>query len=433
MAGKMKRDRSKVIMEEARQWMPGGVNSPVRAYTSVGGEPPVILKGAGAVLTDADGNTFIDLVSSWGPLILGHCHPAVIRAIEEAAGRGTSFGAPTENEARLARRMVEQIPSLEKVRLVNSGTEAAMSAVRLARGFTGRDGLIKFIGCYHGHGDAFLIQAGSGAMTLGVPSSPGVTKGAARDTLCAVFNDLDSVEDLFKARPDDVAALIVEPIAGNMGCIPPEPGFLEGLRELCTRFGALLIFDEVITGFRVGPGGAQKLYGLDPDLTILGKIIGGGLPVGAYGGKAEIMRCMAPEGPVYQAGTLSGNPLAVAAGLAALDVLIEEDPYPRLESLAARLEKGIQANIDALAIPMTWHRVGTMMCLFFHEGPVKDFEGASGSDTERFARYFHGMLERGFYLPPSQFETFFLSTAHTPEMIDLIVEANRETLNERCV
>ncbi len=408
--------------------MPGGVNSPVRAYNAVGGVPPVISRGRGAMIEDIDGNEYIDMVCSWGPLILGHCHPVIIEALQEALGNGTSFGAPTENETKLARLIAESAPSVESVRLVNSGTEACMSAARLARGYTKRDGIIKFNGCYHGHGDSFLIKAGSGAMTLGAPSSPGVTRGAAKDTLLAEYNNIASVEQVFEKNPDTVAALIVEPVAGNMGCIPPEPGFLEGLKELCAKNRALLIFDEVITGFRLGLGGAQELYGISPDLTTFGKIIGHGLPVGAYGGPDEIMRRLSPEGPVYQAGTLSGNPLAVAAGLAALKVLKEENPYPRLEALAERLNKGIRANIDDLGLDLCLNSAGSMSCLFFNSGPVTNMEHASSSDTKRFARYFAEMLARGVYLAPSAFETAFLSTAHTEEMVDKIVEANRGAL-----
>ncbi|MFH2000599.1 MAG: glutamate-1-semialdehyde 2,1-aminomutase [Planctomycetota bacterium] len=424
----MKNKKSKMVMEEAVNWIPGGVNSPVRAFPAVGGNPPVIHRGDGAIIEDIDGNRFIDLVGSWGPLILGHRPPAVIEALHEVLDRGTSFGAPTENEVALARLIADMVPSIEKVRLVNSGTEAAMSAVRLARGYTKRDKFIKFSGCYHGHSDCFLIQAGSGAMTLGTPSSPGVTQGAARDTLCARYNDLDSVKALFNENPDQAAAVIVEPIAGNMGLIPPAPGFLGGLKKLCSQEGALLIFDEVITGFRVAAGGAQALYNVLPDLSIFGKVIGGGLPVGAYGGSAKIMDHIAPVGPVYQAGTLSGNPLAVAAGLAALTVLLETDPYPRLEALGARLEQGIRTNAKALGLKLFCTRVGSMSCLFFNEGPITDYESAARSDTKRFARYFSAMMEQGIYLAPSQFETAFLSTAHTGEMVDKIIAANRKAL-----
>jgi len=415
-------------MEEAAKWIPGGVNSPVRAFSAVGGNPPVIRKGSGALIEDVDGNTYIDLVSSWGPLILGHCHPAIINALRETLDLGTSFGAPTENEATLAKLIVDLVPSVEKVRLVNSGTEAAMSAVRLARGYTKRDKIIKFSGCYHGHSDFFLIQAGSGAMTLGTPSSPGVTEGAARDTLCARFNDVDSVKALFSENRDRIAAVIVEPIAGNMGCIPPNPGFLAELKALCSSEGALLIFDEVITGFRVALGGAQALYHVLPDLSIFGKVIGGGLPVGAYGGPAEIMNHIAPDGPVYQAGTLSGNPLAVAAGLAALTELKESNPYPKLEALGARLEQGIRANAESLGLNLWCTRVGSMSCLFFNPGPITDYESAAQSDTKRFARYFSEMMAQGIYLAPSQFETAFLSAAHTEEMVEKIIAANKKAL-----
>jgi len=424
----MKNDKSRRLMEESRKWIPGGVNSPVRAYSAVGGEPPVIASGEGAIIEDVDGNRFIDMVSSWGPLILGHCNPAVIQAVSNAMKKGTSFGAPTEQEALLARRIVETIPSLEKVRLVNSGTEAAMSAIRLARGYTGRDGIIKFNGCYHGHSDFFLIKAGSGAMTLGAPSSPGVTKGAAKDTLCAEFNNLESVAKIFAEKPDSIAALIVEPIAGNMGCIPPVDGFLQGLKVLCEKHGALLIFDEVITGFRVAQGGAQELYNIDPDLSIFGKIIGHGLPVGAYGGKAKFMDQVAPDGPVYQAGTLSGNPLAVAAGLAALNELSKDNVYAHLEKMGAYLEEGLRSNIKALGVDLFMTRVGSMSCLFFTEGPVIDHESAAASDIKRFGKYFTEMLKQGVYLAPSQFETAFLNIAHTEEMADKIIDANKNAL-----
>jgi glutamate-1-semialdehyde 2,1-aminomutase len=420
--------RSEQLFDRARRYIPGGVNSPVRAFSRVGGRPLFIAEAHGAHLTDVDGHTYLDYVGSWGPMILGHDHPAIREAVADALGRGTSFGAPTEAEVAMAERIAERIPSIEVVRLVNSGTEATMSAVRLARAFTGRSAIMKFRGGYHGHADPFLVEAGSGAATLGVPSSPGVTPGVAGDTLTAEYNDLDGVRARLEARPGQVAAVIVEPVAGNMGCIPPRPGFLEGLRDLCDEHGALLIFDEVMTGFRVAPGGAQQRYGVRPDLTTLGKIIGGGLPVGAYGGREAIMRQVAPDGPVYQAGTLSGNPLAVAAGLAALDWLAgHPETYERLESLGARLEQGMMRLIgaaeDVPTRPLCWNRVGSMFTLFFSTGPVSDWPSAAAVDGERFNAFFHRMLEADIYLAPSPFEAGFLSIAHTEPDIDRTVEA----------
>jgi glutamate-1-semialdehyde 2,1-aminomutase len=425
--------RSAQLFEQARRRIPGGVNSPVRAFGRVGGHPLFIAEAHGATLTDVDGNTYLDYVGSWGPMILGHDHPAVREAVLDALGRGASFGAPTEAEVALADRICSLVPSIEVVRLVNSGTEATMSAVRLARAATGRPAVLKFRGGYHGHGDTFLVEAGSGAATLGVPSSPGVTAAVAADTLNAEYNDLEGVRTLLEDRAGEVAAIIVEPVAGNMGCVPPAPGFLAGLRELCDEHGPLLIFDEVMTGFRLAAGGAQDRYGVRPDLTTLGKVIGGGLPVGAYGGREDLMRQVAPDGPVYQAGTLSGNPLAVAAGLAALDRLAAHpEIYDRLEMLGARLEEGmlrvIRDGAGAHPWPLCWNRVGSMFTLFFTPGPVVDWPTAAAADTERFSTFFHGMLARGVYLAPSPFEAGFISAAHTEEDIDRTVAAAAEAL-----
>jgi len=421
--------QSDLLFARALDLIPGGVNSPVRAFRSVGCSPLFIAKGEGSRIRDVDGNEYIDYVGSWGPMILGHAHPRVIDAVRRAAGSGTSFGAPTVLEVSLAELITRLVPSVEMVRMVNSGTEATMSALRLARAYTGRDRLIKFEGCYHGHADPFLIRAGSGAMTLSVPDSPGVPAAVASLTLTAGFNNLESVAALFRAHPGEVAALIVEPVVGNMGCVPPEPGFLEGLRRICTGEGTVLIFDEVMTGFRVAPGGAQERYGVRPDLTTLGKIIGGGLPVGAYGGKREIMSLVAPAGPVYQAGTLSGNPLAMTAGLETLSILAA-DPgiYNLLEQRSRRLEEGIAGTIRSLGLPLTQNRTGSMSTLFFTPAPVRDYAGALGADTKRFAAYFREMLRRGIYCAPSQFEAGFVSAAHTDDDIDRTIEANREAL-----
>ena len=407
--------------------IPGGVNSPVRAYGPVGGDPPFVARASGSHIWDVEGNEYVDYVGSWGPLILGHAPAQVIESVCAAARNGTSFGAPTVAEVELALLVVKRVPSVEMVRFVNSGTEAAMTALRLARAFTGRDKVIKFAGCYHGHADAFLVKAGSGATTLGTPTSPGVPGSVVADTLTAEFNDLGSVRSLLCAHPGKVAAIFVEPVCGNAGVIPPQPGFLEGLRELADADGAVLVFDEVMTGFRVGPSSAQGLYGVMPDLTTLGKVIGGGMPVGAVGGSAEIMRQLAPVGPVYQAGTLSGNPLAMAAGLATLRALTDEC-YEWLELLAARLEEGIRKNLVELSCPWRYQRVGSMGCLFFTDRIVRCYGDALTCDTERFAAYFRAMLERGIYLPPSQFETFFVSAAHTAEEIDRTIAANGEAL-----
>ena len=416
----MNQDISRKLFERAKQSIPGGVNSPVRAYRSVEGTPPFIARGQGSRIWDADGNEFVDYIGSWGPLLLGHRHPSVIQAIEKALEIGTSFGAPTEREIELAELIRELVPSVEMVRLVNSGTEASMSALRVARGFTGRDLTVKFEGCYHGHVDSLLVKAGSGVATLGLPDSPGVPKGFSDTTIALPFNNFELVEATFKKRGDQIAAIIIEPVVGNMGCVPPAPGFLEGLRKLCTDYGALFIFDEVMTGFRVAPGGAQGLYGIRPDLTVMGKVIGGGLPIAAYGGRREIMTNIAPLGPIYQAGTLSGNPLAVSAGIAML-THIKQNP-----GLYAELDAKAQRLADAAPSGMTVNRVGSMFTWFFTDQPVTDYESAKRADTGRFKKFFHGMLERGIYLPPSQFEAAFISTAHTDADIECTVTAARE-------
>jgi len=417
------------LFARAQETIPGGVNSPVRAFGSVGGDPLFIVRADGAWVTDADGKVYLDFVGSWGPMILGHNQEGIRKAVFEALKLGTSFGAPTTGEIELAELVVELVPSVDVVRLVNSGTEATMSAVRLARAATGRPKMIKFRGGYHGPADAFLVEAGSGAATLGVPSSPGVTPGAAQDTLVADYNDLSSVRAQFDANPGEVACIIVEPVAGNMGCVPPAEGFLEGLRSLCTKEDVVLIFDEVMTGFRVALGGAQQRFGVMPDLTTMGKVIGGGLPVGAYGGREDLMRQIAPDGPVYQAGTLSGNPLATAAGRAALTYL-KENPsvFETLESRGAQLEKAVLAMISEEGYPLHFTRVGSMASLFFTPGPVTDWHTAARSDREAFKKFFWGMLERGFYLAPSPFEALFLSSAHTAEDMDNMGEATRDVL-----
>ncbi len=417
---------SRKFFAEAVKYIPGGVNSPVRACKSVGADPVFFAAGTGPFLVDVDGKEYVDYVASWGPLILGHAHPEVVAAVQAAAESGTSFGAPTWAEVELAKLICDLVPSIEKVRLVNSGTEATMSAVRLARGYTRRKKIIKFDGCYHGHADSFLVKAGSGVATLGIPGSPGVPEEIVANTVSLPFNDLSAVEEAFSKMGEEIAAVIVEPIAGNMGVVPPKPGFLEGLRELTLKHGALLIFDEVITGFRVGLSGAQGLYGVLPDLTCLGKIIGGGLPVGAYGGKAEIMSHVAPEGPVYQAGTLSGNPIAVAAGLATLRVLSRPGTYERLEELSARLFEGLREAASEAGMETTANRVGSMMTCFFRVGEVTNFAEAAESDTELYGRFWREMLARGVYLAPSQFEAAFVSLAHTEEEIDFTIEAAKE-------
>jgi len=422
----MRIDKSVEWFEKAQRLLPGGVDSPVRAFRAVGGQPLFIERGEGPYLYDVDGNRYIDYVLSWGPLILGHAYPEVVEALREAVAKGTSYGAPSPLEVELAELVQSFIPSIEMIRFVNSGTEATMSALRLARAYTKRDKIVKFQGCYHGHADMLLVQAGSGVATLGLPDSPGVPRGATQDTLVARYNDLESVRTLFEQYPEDIAAVIVEPVAGNMGVVPPAPGFLEGLREITRQHGALLIFDEVMTGWRVHPGGAQALYGVTPDLTTLGKVIGGGLPVGAYGGRCEIMEMVAPIGPMYQAGTLSGNPLAMTAGIVTLKVLQRESVWARLEALTERLTAGIGAAAREAGVPIQQTRVGTMFATFFTETPVRDWDTVKTSDTQRFARFFRAMLERGVYLAPSQFEAGFMSLAHDEAVVDATIEAARE-------
>ena len=419
---------SAALFRRACEVIPGGVNSPVRAFRAVGGEPFFVDRAAGSRIWDVDGNEYIDYVLSWGPMILGHAHPAVIQAITEAAGRGTSYGAPTEAEVQLAEAVREFFPSMERIRLVNSGTEATMSAVRLARGFTGREMMLKFEGHYHGHGDSFLVKAGSGVATLGLPNSPGVPADLSKLTLTAPFNDLEAVETAFRAHPGKIACVILEPVVGNAGFLPPDDGFLHGLRRITAEHGALLIFDEVMTGFRVAPGGAQELFGIRPDLTTLGKVIGGGLPVGAYGGRADVMDHVAPVGPVYQAGTLSGNPLAMAAGLAQLKILRDEDPYPELERKTKRLVEGLLANGAEMGVPMCGGSYGSMWGVFLAAGPVRTFEDAKGSDVDTFRRFFHAALQRGVFFAPSAFEAGFLSTAHTDQDVEETISRARDAL-----
>lgn len=415
---------TKSLFEQARRYIPGGVNSPVRAFGGVGGTPPFIARAEGPYLYDEAGRRYIDYVGSWGPMIAGHAHPRVIEAVRQAAGNGLSFGAPTVVETALARRVVELIPSIEQIRMVNSGTEATMSAIRLARGFTGRDKIVKFEGGYHGHSDSLLVKAGSGALTFGTPSSPGVPAAAAADTLTLTYNDLAGVRAAFAEAGDATAAVIVEPVAGNMNCIPPQVGFLEGLRALCSEHGSLLIFDEVMTGFRVAPGGAQQLYGITPDLTTLGKIIGGGLPVGAFGGRRDIMQQIAPGGPVYQAGTLSGNPLAMAAGLATLEVIAAPGFYERLGAHTDRLTAGLTAAAQETGIAFTTNHVCGMFGLFLTDAPqIHTYADVLTTDRQLFARFFHGMLEEGIYLAPSAFEAGFVSGAHDDDSIDATVAA----------
>ncbi len=421
--------RSQVLFNQAKQYIPGGVNSPVRAFKAVGGDPLFIKRASGAYLYDEDGNGFIDFINSWGPMILGHGNELIEAAVTEAVKSSLSFGAPTKKEVDIAELITHMVPSIDKIRMVNSGTEATMSAIRVARGYTGRDKIIKFEGCYHGHGDSFLIAAGSGVVTMGSPDSPGVTKGTAKDTLLAPFNDLDKVKDLITANPDQIASIILEPVAGNMGCVLPEPGFLQGLRDVCDQRGIVLIFDEVMTGFRLAKGGAQELYGVMPDLTTLGKIIGGGMPVGAYGGKEEIMNYVSPEGPVYQAGTLSGNPIAMAAGYTMLSYLNEHDDiYQQIERSTQKIVAGIKKNLELLGLNHTVNQVGSMFSLFFSSERIVDFELAKNCDTEKFGRYFKAMLDRGVYLAPSQFETLFVSSAIGEAEINKTVESNYEVL-----
>jgi glutamate-1-semialdehyde 2,1-aminomutase len=421
--------RSEKLFAAASRILPGGVDSPVRAFKSVGATPIFIERGRGAYLEDVDGHTYIDYVMSWGPLIHGHAPRGLLKALSAAAARGTSFGAPTELETRLAQRVAMLMPSMERVRFVSSGTEAAMSAARVARAATRRERIIKFEGCYHGHADSFLVQAGSGAMTLGVPTSPGVTSGAAADTLLARYNDLASVDRLFDEHKGQIAAVIVEPIAGNMGLVAPREGFLEGLRAICDRDGALLIFDEVISGFRAASGGAQQIFKVRPDLTCLGKIIGGGLPVGAYGGRRDMMELVAPAGPVYQAGTLSGNPLAMTAGLWSLEQLSAK-LYKQLATLGSALATGLADAARDAGVPLQVNAFGSLLTPFFTSGPVRDFQSALTADTEAYGRFFRGMLARGVYPPPSQFEAWFLSAAHTPRDINRTIKAAREAMRE---
>ncbi len=427
----MQISKSKALFEKAQNYIPGGVNSPVRAFRAVGGNPIFIEKADGAHIFDADGNSYLELINSWGPMILGHNHPMIKEAVIKAMENGTSFGAPTAREVEIAELITKMVPSVEKVRMVNSGTEATMSAIRVARGFTGKDKFIKMEGHYHGHGDSFLIAAGSGAMTMGNPDSPGVTKGTAKDTLIAPYNDLEAIEELVKVNKNEIAALILEPVPGNMGLVTPKPGYLEGLRRICDREGIVLIFDEVMTGFRLAKGGAQELFGVTPDMTTLGKIIGGGMPVGAYGGKKEIMEFVSPAGPVYQAGTLSGNPIAMAAGLTMLHHLNSHpEVYTTLNAIGDKIVTGFRKSLDKLGLNYTINHIGSMYSLFFTDKEVFDFASAKHADTALFGKYFQAMLHKGIYLAPSQFESLFLSTALTDTHIAEIVAANEASLKE---
>jgi glutamate-1-semialdehyde 2,1-aminomutase len=423
----MNHSKSAELFSLAKSLIPGGVNSPVRAFRSVGCDPIFIARAEGPRIFDADGNGYIDYVGSWGPMILGHCHPKVVEAIRRAAADGASYGAPTQKEIELAQMVCGAYPNIEMVRMVSSGTEATMSAIRLARGYTGRDKILKFDGCYHGHADSLLVKAGSGAATFGVPTSPGVPADFAKYTLTATYNDLDEVKGLVAANKGEIACIILEPIAGNMGCVAPQPGFLEGLRALCDAEGIVLVIDEVMTGFRVAYGGAQERFGVRGDLVCLGKIIGGGLPVGAFGGKREIMELLSPVGGVYQAGTLSGNPLAMSAGIATLQLLQEEGFYEAIEEKSAYLEKGLLEAAKESPIPTCWQRVGGMFCTYFHPGPVHSFTDAAKSDTEAFGRFFRAMLDEGINLAPSQFEAGFMSAAHSTDDLDRTIEAARKS------
>ncbi|HXF72618.1 MAG TPA: glutamate-1-semialdehyde 2,1-aminomutase [Actinomycetota bacterium] len=423
--------RSEELFARARRVIPGGVNSPVRAFGAVGGTPRFVARGEGAYLLDVDGNRYVDLVQSWGALLFGHAREEIVRAATEAARRGTSFGAPTEAEVELAERVVRLVPSVEMLRLTSSGTEAAMAAVRLARGATGRDLVLRFEGCYHGHADALLAKgAGSGVATFGIPGSPGVTQGAARDTLAVPYNDLEAARALFEAHGERIACAIVEPVAANMGVVPPAPGFLHGLRELCSAHGALLVLDEVITGFRLGLGGAQARFAVTPDLTILGKVLGGGFPLAAFGGRADVMEHLAPSGPVYQAGTLSGNPVAVAAALATLELAERLDPYPALEANAERLAEGLARAFADAGVAAVVNREGSLLSAFFSEGPVRNLDDARAADHDRYARFFHAMLERGVYLPPSGYEGWFLGAAHGEPEIERVLDAAAHAARE---
>ncbi|MGY8923057.1 MAG: glutamate-1-semialdehyde 2,1-aminomutase [Flavobacteriales bacterium] len=426
----MQYQRSSALFKAAQNVIPGGVNSPVRAFKAVGGTPIFVERAKGAYLYDADGNKLIDYIASWGPMILGHAHEPVIDAVKSRADLGTSFGMPTALETQIAELAISMVPNIDKIRFVNSGTEACMSAVRLARGVTKREKIIKFSGCYHGHSDAFLIEAGSGAVTFGSPSSPGVTIGTAKDTLLAPYNNIEGVTQLFKEYPDEIAAIIIEPVAGNMGCIPPAEGFLEGLRSLCDQYESLLIFDEVMTGFRLAKGGAQELLGIKADIVTFGKVLGGGLPVGAFAAKNDIMKYLAPEGPVYQAGTLSGNPLAMSAGLAMLQELNDNDQvFIRLATKTARLHEGLASILKDSKIPYQINRLGSMISLHFTENEVIDFETATSGNNKRFNKYFHGMLNEGIYLPPSAFESYFLNDALSIEDIDFTINAFKKVIN----
>ena len=419
------------LFNRAQELIPGGVNSPVRAFKAVGGNPVFMKSAKGAFLYDEDGNEYLDLINSWGPMILGHACEMVQNAVKEVLPHSFSYGAPTRREVEMAELIISMVPSIEKVRMVNSGTEATMSAIRVARGFTGRNKIIKFEGCYHGHGDSFLISAGSGAITLGVPDSPGVTQGVAQDTITVPYNNLEAVKQAVEAAPGQIAAIIIEPVVGNMGLVVPVPGFLEGLREICTKENIILIFDEVMTGFRLAKGGAQERFGVMPDMTTLGKIIGGGFPVGAYGGRKDIMDSVAPAGPVYQAGTLSGNPVAMAAGLAMLRYLNEHDEvYNYLENISDKLVNGMRENLDKLGLNYTINHIGSMFSIFFTRQPVTDFDSAKKSDLKLFGQYFNNMLDRGIYLAPSQFESLFISTAITDELANQYLKANFESLQD---